>query len=58
MLQNFHITNKLEGGYLMFWLVLVQKKIKMHISLTHDQHFDERHLFLTLFFPTQFIKKK
>ena len=39
MLQNFHITNKLEGGDLMFWLVLVQKKIKMHISLTHDQHF-------------------
>ena len=37
MLQNFHITSKLEGGYLMFWLVLVQKKIKVHISLTHDQ---------------------
>lgn len=58
MLQNFHITSKLEGGYLMFWLVLVQKKIKVHISLTHDQHFNKRHFFLTLFFSTQYKKER
>ena len=42
----------------MFWLVLVQKKIKVHISLTHDQHFNKRHFFLTLFFSTQYKKER
>lgn len=51
MLQNFHITNKLEGDYLMLWLVLVQKKIKVHISLTYDQRFNERDTFNFMLFP-------
>lgn len=54
MLQNFHITNKLEGDYLMLWLVLVQKKIKVHISVTYDQYFDARDTFFNFIFSLQY----
>lgn len=58
MLQNFHITNKLEGDYLMLWLVLVQKKIKVHISVTYDQHFDKRETFFNFIFPLQYKEER
>lgn len=55
MLQNFHTTNKLEGGYLMFCTVLVQTKQSTY-GLSGDQYFNEGIHFLCVcvflfFFP-------